>query len=131
MLSLDIGIDHVNNRLVIINIPHLNLDPIQPCPLRGVEPPMAADDLIPTLGAAAHGQVGQHTVLPDAVHQLLHILIVAHTLTVAPNEYAVRMIFEAGLVQNALLAAERQYIGVDTAPAQVGHSGIAVCIRFW
>lgn len=39
---------------------------------------MPTDDLIPTLGAAAHGQVGKDTVLPDAVHQLLHILIVAH-----------------------------------------------------
>ncbi len=78
MLSLNIGIDHINNSLVIINIPHLNLDPIQPCPLRSVKPPMTADDLISTLGAATHGQVGEHTVLPDAVHQLLHILIVTH-----------------------------------------------------
>ena len=78
MLTLDIGIDHVNNRLVIINIPHLNLDPIQPCPLRSMKPPMPTDDLIPTLCAASHGQVGEHTVLPDAVHQFLHILIVAH-----------------------------------------------------
>ena len=46
---------------------------------------MPTDDLIPTLGAAAHGQVGKHTVLPDAVHQLLHILIVAH-LKRMPNE---------------------------------------------
>ena len=78
MLTLDIGINHADNCLVIINIPHLNLDPIQPCPLRGMEPPVPADDLIPALGAASHGQVGEHTVLPDAVHQLLHILIVAH-----------------------------------------------------
>ena len=78
MLSLNIGIDHVNNCLVIINIPHLHLDRNQSGPLRSVEPPMAADDLIPTLSAAAHGQVGEHTVLPDAVHQLLHILIVTH-----------------------------------------------------
>ena len=39
-----------------------------------------------------------------------------NTLTVAPDKYAVWVIFEARLVQNALLAAERQYIGVDTAP---------------
>ena len=78
MLSLNIGIDHINNRLVIINIPHLHLDPSQSGSLRGMEPPMAGDNFIPTLGAAAHGQVGKDTVLPDAVHQLLHILIVAH-----------------------------------------------------
>ena len=85
MLSLNIGIDHINNRLVIINIPHLNLDPIQSGPLCSMEPPVPTDDLIPTLGAAAHGQVGEHTVLPDAVHQLLHILIVTH-LKRMPNE---------------------------------------------
>ena len=78
MLPLNIGIDHVNNRLVIINIPHLNLNAIQPGPLCCMKPPVPTDDLIPTLGAAAHGQVGKDTVLPDAVHQLLHILIVAH-----------------------------------------------------
>ena len=78
MLSLNIGIDHINNRLVIINIPHLHLDLIQPGPLCGMEPPMAGDYLISALGAAAHGQVGKDTVLPDAVHQLLHILIVAY-----------------------------------------------------
>ena len=78
MLTLDIGINHADNRLVIINIPHLNLDPIQPCSLRGMESPVSTDDFIPTLGAAAHGQVGEHTVLPDAVHQLLHVLIVTH-----------------------------------------------------
>ena len=78
MLSLNIGIDHVNNRLVIINIPHLNLDLIQPGPLCSMEPPVTADNLVPALGAASHGQVGEHTVLPDAVHQLLHILIVTH-----------------------------------------------------
>ena len=78
MLSLNIGIDHINNRLVIINIPHLNLDRSQPGPLCCMKPSVPADDLIPTLGAAAHGQVGEHTVLPDAVHQLLHILIVTH-----------------------------------------------------
>lgn len=78
MLSLNIGIDHVNNRLVIINIPHLNLNAIKPCPLSCMEPPVSTDDFIPTLDAAAHGQVGEHTVLPDAVHQLLHILIVAN-----------------------------------------------------
>lgn len=55
MLSLDIGIDHINNRLVIINIPHLNLDPIQSGPLCRMEPPVPTDDLIPTPGAAAHG----------------------------------------------------------------------------
>lgn len=38
------------------------------------------------------------------------------------------MIFEARLVQNALLAAESQYIGVDTAPTQVRHSCITVCV---
>ena len=85
MLSLDIGIDHVNNRLVIINIPHLNLNAIQPCPLCCMEPPVPADDLIPALGAASHGQVGEHAVLPDAVHQLLHVLIVTH-LKRMPNE---------------------------------------------
>ena len=78
MLTLDIGINHADNCLVIINIPHLNLNAIQPGPLCCVEPPVPTDDLIPTLGAAAHGQVGKDTVLPDAVHQLLHILIVAH-----------------------------------------------------
>ena len=78
MLSLDIGIDHINNCLVIINIPHLNLNAIQPCPLCGMEPPVPTDDLIAALGAASHGQVGKDTVLPDAVHQLLHILIVTH-----------------------------------------------------
>lgn len=78
MLTLDIGINHADNRLVIINIPHLNLDRSQPGPLCCVEPPVPTDDLIPTLGAAAHGQVGKHTVLPNAVHQLLHILIVAY-----------------------------------------------------
>lgn len=78
MLSLNIGIDHVNNRLVIINIPNLYLDLIQSGPLCSMEPPVPTDDLIPALGAAAHGQVGQHAVLPDAVHQLPHILIVAH-----------------------------------------------------
>ena len=78
MLTLDIGINHADNRLVIINIPHLNLDPIQPGPLCCVEPSVPTDDLIPTLSAAAHGQVGEYTVLPDAVHQLLHILIVTH-----------------------------------------------------
>ena len=85
MLTLDIGINHADNCLVIINIPHLNLDPIQPCLLCCMKPPVPADDLIPTLGAAAHGQVGKHTVFSDAVHQLLHILIVAH-LKRMPNE---------------------------------------------
>lgn len=51
-----------------------------------------------------------------------------NTITVAPDKYAVWVIFEAGLVQNALLAAERQYIGVDTAPTQVRHSCITVCV---
>ena len=78
MLTLDIGINHADNRLVVINIPHPHLDRSQPGPLRCMEPPVSTDDLIPTLGAAAHGQVGEHTVLPDAVHQLLHILIVTH-----------------------------------------------------
>ena len=78
MLSLDIGINHADNRLVVINIPHLHLDRSQPGPLCCVEPPVPTDDLIPALGAASHGQVSKDTVLPDAVHQLLHILIVAH-----------------------------------------------------
>lgn len=46
---------------------------------------MAGDNFISTLGAAAHGQVGKDTVRPDAVHQLLHILIVAHFKRM-PNE---------------------------------------------
>ena len=78
MLTLDIGINHADNRLVIINIPHLNLDPIQPGPLCCMKPPVPTDDLISALCAASHGQVGEHTVFPDAVHQLLHILIVSH-----------------------------------------------------
>ena len=78
MLPLNIGIDHVNNCLVIINIPYLHLDRSQPGPLCRMEPPVPTDDLIPALCAASHGQVGEHTVLPNAVHQLLHILIVAH-----------------------------------------------------
>lgn len=40
MLTLDIGINHADNRLVIINIPHLNLDLIQPGPLCSMEPPV-------------------------------------------------------------------------------------------
>lgn len=90
MLPLNIGIDHVNNRLVIINIPHLNLDLIQPGPLCGMEPPVPTDDLIPALCAAAHGQVGKDTVLPDAVHQLLHILIVTHLKRMPDERMAAR-----------------------------------------
>ena len=63
----------VNNRLVIINIPHLHLDPIQPGPLRSMKPPMAADDLIPALCAAAHGQIGKDTVLPNKAKYIYKI----------------------------------------------------------
>ena len=55
MLTLDIGINHADNRLVIINIPHLYLDLIQSGPLCCVESPVPTDDLIPALCAAAHG----------------------------------------------------------------------------
>ena len=78
MLSLDIGIDHVDDGLVVINIPYLHLDFIQPCKLRCMEAPMPGDDFIATLGAGAHGQVCKYAVFLDAVHQLLHILIVTH-----------------------------------------------------
>ena len=46
MLTLDIGINHADNRLVIINIPHLNLNAIQPCPLCCMEPPVSTDDFL-------------------------------------------------------------------------------------
>ena len=78
MLSLDIGIHHVNDSLVVINISHLHFDFVQPCKLRCMEAPVPGDDFIATLGAGAHGQVGKYTVFLDAVHQLLHIFIVAH-----------------------------------------------------
>ena len=78
MLSLDIGIYHVDDGLVVINIPHLHFDFVQPGKLRGMEAPMPGDDFIATLGAGAHGQVGKYAVFLDAVHQLLHIFIVTH-----------------------------------------------------
>ena len=78
MFSLDIGIHHVDDGLVVINIPHLHFDFIQPCKLRCMEAPVPGDDFIATLGAGTHGQVGKYTVFLDAVHQLLHIFIVTH-----------------------------------------------------
>ena len=78
MFSLDIGIHHVDDGLVVINIPHLHLDFIQPCKLRCMKAPVPGDNFIAALGAGAHGQVGKYTVFLDAVHQLLHIFIVTH-----------------------------------------------------
>ena len=85
MFSLDIGIHHVDDGLVVINISHLHLDFIQPCKLRCMKAPVPGDNFIAALGAGAHGQVGKYTVFLDAVHQLLHVLIVAH-LKRMPNE---------------------------------------------
>ena len=78
MLSLDIGIYHVDDGLVVINIPHLHFDFVQPCKLRCMEAPVPGDDFIATLGAGAHRQVGKYAVFFDAVHQLLHIFIVTN-----------------------------------------------------
>ena len=78
MFSLDIGIHHVDDGLVVINISHLHLDFIQPCKLRCMKAPVPGDNFIAALGAGAHGQVGKYTVFLDAVHQLLHIFIVTH-----------------------------------------------------
>lgn len=57
MLSLDIGIYHVDDGLVVINIPHLHFDFVQPCKLRGMEAPMPGDDFIatPRRGGARSG----------------------------------------------------------------------------
>ena len=78
MFPLDIGIHHVNDSLVVINIPHLHFDFVQPCKLRCMEAPVPGDDFIATLGAGAHRQIGKYAVFLDAVHQLLHIFIVTH-----------------------------------------------------
>ena len=78
MFPLDIGIHHVDDGLVVINIPHLHLDFIQPCKLRCMKAPVSRDDFIAALGAGAHGQVGKYAVFLDAVHQFLHIFIVTN-----------------------------------------------------
>ena len=78
MFSLDIGIHHVNDGLVVINIPHLHLDFIQPCKLRCMKAPVPGDNFIAALGTRTNGQVGKYAVFLDAVHQLLHIFIVTH-----------------------------------------------------
>ena len=78
MFPLDIGIHHVDDGLVVINIPHLHFDFVQPCKLRCMEAPVPGNDFIATLGAGAHRQVGKYAVFLDAVHQLLHIFIVTH-----------------------------------------------------
>lgn len=65
MFSLDIGIHHVDDGLVVINIPHLHLDFIQPCKLRCMKAPVPGDDFIATLGAGAHGQVCKYAVFLD------------------------------------------------------------------
>ena len=78
MLSLDIGIYHVDDGLVVINIPHLHFDFVQPCKLRCMEAPVPGNDFIATLGTGANGQVGKYAIFLDAVHQLLHIFIVSH-----------------------------------------------------
>ena len=78
MLSLDIGIHHVDDGLVVINIPHLHFDFVQPCKLRCMKAPVSRDDFIATLGTGANGQVGKYAIFLDAVHQLLHIFIVSH-----------------------------------------------------
>lgn len=78
MFPLDIGIHHVDDGLVVINIPHLHLNFVQPCKLRCMKASVPGDDLIATLGAGAHRQVCKYAVFLDAVHQLLHIFIVTH-----------------------------------------------------
>ena len=78
MFSLDIGIHHVDDGLVVINIPHLHFDFVQPCKLRCMKAPVPGDDFIATLGTGANRQVCKYAVLLDAVHQLLHIFIVTH-----------------------------------------------------
>ena len=78
MFPLDIGIHHVDNGLVVINIPHLHLDFVQPCKLRCMKAPVPGNDFIATLGTGANGQVGKYAVFLDAVHQLLHIFIVTN-----------------------------------------------------
>ena len=51
------------------------------------------------------------------------------TVSIAPDKYAVRMVLEARLIQDSLLLADRQHVGVDAALAKIGSSCVVVLIR--
>ena len=50
------------------------------------------------------------------------------SISIAPDKYAVRMVLEARLIQDSLLLADRQHIGVNAALAKIGSSSVVVLI---
>ena len=50
------------------------------------------------------------------------------SISIAPDKYAIRMILEARLIQDSLLLADRQHIGVNAALAKIGSSSVVVLI---
>ena len=78
MLPLQIGIHHSNDGFITGKVTHNRRNEFQPQPAAGMNTPVTRNDLVSLIFLDARNNGRLHSDLLDAVHQLLHTLVIQH-----------------------------------------------------